>query len=418
MNRYRLLAFAAVAATFGAAACTDQAGTPTGPQFSTSGIAALTCDFAVMKASLSAYYTFGQGGPTEALIAKMKAEYTGGSFAAATSTGFDILGKIAAAHAAGAAVADGTPAEGSKLANDVIGCMTTLSPAVTGAIDFTGALGPDGAFDVRGGPSDPNTPVLAKNRQSAIAPPAGGFQGWVDTRVLFYSAPLPNSFLVEKPVGSVGHKWMTVPERHAFDVANFGFGTIGICLGATDRDRIEEVDATGSKVLAVADFTTLGLQCPQTTSSAAPTGLFGHLARAVRSLVVPQPAWAARLGGGTGGLLGGLSDLGVVDPVAVGLAMGRVRDSRTTQAIPAFEVRATAAEGTEMAGIAVTIAVAGNSGSWNLTGTTTRLTGSDGIARFDDLRLDKPGGYIFKATSSTVGFPDTVVESLMFHIKM
>ena len=418
MNCHRLLKFAAVAAVLGAAACSDRADSPTGPQFSTAGVSALTCDFAVMKTSMSAYFTFGQGGPTEALIAKMKTEYTGGSLAAATNTGFDILAKIAAAHTAGAAVADGTPAEGSKLANDVIGCMTTLSPAVTGPIDFTGALGPDGAFDVRGGPTDPNTPVLAKNKQAVIAPPAGGFQGWVDTRVLFYSAPLPNSFLVEKPVGAVGYKWMTVPERHTFDVADYGYGTIGICLGATDRDRIEEVDASGSKVLAVADFTTLGLQCPQTTLSTAPTGFFGQLAHAVRSLVVPQTAWAARLGGGTGGLLGGLSDLGVVDPVKVGLAIGRVRDSRTTQVIPAFEVRAAAAQGTEMAGIPVTIAVAGNSGSWNLTGTTTRLTDSDGIARFDDLRLDKPGGYIFKATSSTVGFPDTVVESLMFHIKM
>ena len=418
MNCPRTLKVAAVAATIGVGACADTSSMPTGPQLATTSLSAPTCDFVAMKASQSAYYTFGQGGPTEALIAKMKTEYTAGNFATATGTGFDILAKIAAAHTAGATVADGTPAEGSKFANDVIACMKTLSPAVTDAIDFTGALGPDGAFDVRGGATDPNTVVLSKNKQAAIAPPAGGFQGWVDTRVLFYSAPLPNAFLTEKPVGIVGYRWMTVPERHTFDVANFGYGTIGICIGQTDRDRIEEVDQTGSKVLAVADFTTLGLQCPTSSTSAASTGFFGRLAAVARSLVVPQAAYAARAGGGTGGLLGGLSELGVVDPQQVTLAVDRVRDSRTTQLIPAFEVRAAAAKGTEMAGIAVTIAVAGNSGSWNLTGTTTRLTGSDGIARFDDLRLDKPGGYIFKATSATVGFPATVIESKMFHIKM
>ena len=219
MNCPRTLKIAAVAATIGAGACAD-AGTTTGPQLASTALSAPTCDFVAMKASFSAYYTFGQGGPTEALIARMKAEYTAGSYATATNTGFDVLAKIAAAHTAGAAVADGTPAEGSAFANEVIACMTTLSPAVTGAIDFTGALGPDGAFDVRGGATDPNTVVLSKNKQAAIAPPAGGFAGWVDTRVLFYSAPLANSFLVEKPVGAVGYKWMTVPERHTFDVAS------------------------------------------------------------------------------------------------------------------------------------------------------------------------------------------------------
>ena len=418
MNCPRTLRIAALAVTIGAVACADTSDTPTGPQFSGAALSTAACDFAAMKTTMRTYFAVGNRGAFEAGILAMSSQDAAGNLAGATNTGFDLMALIAAAHNGSGQAPSGTPADGSNLANAVIACMKTLSPAVTGPIDFTEALGPNGAFEVRGGAGDPNTVVLSKNKQAAIAPPAGGFQGWVDTRVVFYSAPLPNSFLTEKPVGTVGYRWMTLPERHTFDVANHGYGTIGICIGQTDRDRIEEVDATGSKVLAVADFTTLGLQCPTTSTSASSTGLFGRLAAVAKSLVVPQAAHAARLGGGTGGLLGGLSELGVVDPQKVNLAIARVRDSRTTQLIPAFEVQAAAARGTEMAGIAVTIAVAGNNGSWNLTGTTTRLTGSDGIARFDDLRLDKPGGYIFKATSTSEGFPATVVESKMFHIKM
>ena len=66
--------------------------------------------------------------------------------------------------------------------------------------------------------------------------------------------------------------------------------------------------------------------------------------------------------------------------------------------------------------VSVTITVQANLGSFTLSGTTTRVTGSDGIATFPDLSLDKPGGYVFVATSTLVGFAPAQVNSGMFHI--
>ena len=74
------------------------------------------------------------------------------------------------------------------------------------------------------------------------------------------------------------------------------------------------------------------------------------------------------------------------------------------------------AGGTPLPEVSVTITVQGNQGSFTLAGDTTRVTGSDGIATFPDLSLDKPGGYVFLATSTLVGFAPAQVSSELFHI--
>ena len=415
MRRSNGLSFVAVAGMLGALACSDANDAGTGPNFAPAPPpTGLVCDFGVMKSSAGAY--LGRPNAADALITTMKKQYGSGLLPLATATGFDILGIVANAHTAVAAA--GTAVQGSKLTNDVIGCMT-LNPAVTQPIDFTGALGPNGAYQVRGANGDPNNTVnvVSQDRKTVIAPPAGGFYGWVDTEVLFYSSPIPNTFLTEAKVGVIGHRWNTVPERHAFSSND---GTIAMCVAATDRDRIQEVDADGAQVLTLAeitDFTTLGLTCPLTTT-AAPTGLIGRLAHFAKSLVVPQAAYAGRLGGGTGGLLGGLSDFGVVDVARVDLAFSTIGDSRTMDPIPTFTVTATAAGGSPLPGVSVTVAVAGNEGGWIFSGNLTQITNAEGVATFPGLNLDKPGGYILSATSSYTGFPTaTVVTSNMFWIK-
>ena len=413
MNTTRVLRLAGVSVVLAAAACSDTSDTGTGPNFAPAPPpVGLVCDFNAMKSSAGAY--LGKPNAADALITTMKKQYGLASMASATDTGFDILALVATAHRTGTAV--GTAVAGSKLTNDVIGCMT-LTPAVTAPIDFSGSLGPSGAYEVRGGSADANAAnVLTKDSKAVIAPPAGGFVGFVDTRVLFYSTPKTNTFLTELKVGTTGHSWNTIPERHDFN----GTGTVAMCVAATDRDRIQEVDADGAKVLPltpITDFSTLGLVCP-TTVGAAPTGLFGRLAHLVKSAVMPTPAYAAAFGGGTGGLLGGLSDFGVVDVATVNLAIDSVMDSRTTETIPSFRVVATAGQGSLLPGVQVTIAVAGNQGSWMLGGTKTVTTDTLGVAVFDNLNLDKAGGYLFSATSSYTGFQTATVKlSNMFWIK-
>ena len=407
------LRYVGAAVLLAAAACSDANDAGTGPSFAPAPPpTGPACDFSAMKQSAGAY--FGRPNAADALITAMKKQYGVGNPSDENTTGFDILALIATAHRTSAAV--GTAADGSDLTNDVIGCMT-LSPAVTAEIDFTGALGPSGAYEVRGGSSDPDDNVISNDRKTVIAPPTSGFAGWVDTRVLFYSSPKATVDLTEKPVAVNGHSWNTIPERHTFN----GLGTIAMCISDTDRDRIEEVEANGStKVLAlspVTDFTTLGLACTQTTS-AAPSGIFGRVLHVAKSLVMPQAAYAGKLGGGTGGLLGGLTDFGVVDVAEMNLAIGAIQDSRTRSTIPPFNITASAAEGSPLPDVIITVRIAGNFGVGLLTGKVTDTTDAAGVAQFSGLRISSPGGYVFAVTKSSTGFdPVTADTSKMFWMK-
>ena len=95
------------------------------------------------------------------------------------------------------------------------------------------------------------------------------------------------------------------------------------------------------------------------------------------------------------------------------------RDAKAGQPIsfpPGVQVRARGDDGTPLPEVSVTISVQGNQGSFTISGTTTRVTGNDGIATFPDLSLDKPGGYVLLATSTLTGYAAAQVTSGMFHI--
>ena len=123
---------------------------------------------------------------------------------------------------------------------------------------------------------------------------------------------------------------------------------------------------------------------------------------------------------GAGGTLRGFSSFGGVDARAVHLdLLTAPRDAKAGQPIsfpPGVQVRARGDGGTPLPEVSVTISVQGNQGSFTLSGTTTRVTGSDGIATFPDLSLDKPGGYVLLATSTLTGYAAAQVSSGMFHI--
>ncbi len=401
MNR---LSATAVAAALVLAGCRDAANTTaTSAEFSPAANA-LTCNFRVIKPAARTYFS-GALSPIEALINQMQSQYLAGNVPATRTAGLDVLVQVAAAHAGQTAA--GTPADGSVLTNDILACMSYG----VGQTDFSGALGPYGGFAVRGGASDGDgTPIVALGLNSGVAPPAAGFASWLrNTRGLFYGAPVPNTAVTEIPVGQQGYVWSTVPAHHA-DLN--GFGVIGICNGASGRDRLQE----DGVFLTLAPITALGLDCTtQLGSLGQPTTMFGRLAHAGLRLLLPTPAYAAQ-NGGTGGLAGGFSQFGVTDAGAVNLVMRPVKPSRVGTVMPNVEVIASGNMGSRLPGVVITLDIETGPDGANLTGHLAETTNAFGVANFRTLSLDQAGTYTFGATSSFSGFTPATAVSGNFQV--
>jgi hypothetical protein len=123
------------------------------------------------------------------------------------------------------------------------------------------------------------------------------------------------------------------------------------------------------------------------------------------------PLYAMPLGGGGAGLVSGLSQIGPVtftDSLSIAsVANAKVRDfglgldgdTTTSQFKTPITVTAVS-QGAKnpLAGVTITLKVIGNSGSFNVGGTTA-VTDLSGVARFPNFYLDKAGGYTVTATS-------------------
>jgi hypothetical protein len=414
MSRKLFLAVAAAAGVLGALACSDKTEMNTSPDYVRGGTG-FTCNFTTTKADARDYLPSAVQTAAQTALRAMADAYSSGNKTLTTKLGFDFMRDyIAVAHDSGTAI--GTPATGSKLTNDLVACMDV---GVTAAVDMSGALDSLGGYQVRGGTDDATGAVLSLTKQAGLKNPTDvTYATWVGERVLFYGAPKSNSFIVaEKPVKTAGFSWATIPEHHTFSAA----GLVGLCVNDTDRDRVQEVNGTAGKVLPL--FTSLddiGLDCTHPLTVATRSGLLNRLGQLALSAILPEPAYAGKLGGGTGGTVNGLSDFGVVDIVSVSLTIDRIRDSRTKDPIPTFHVTARSAGGSLLPSVVVTLAVSGNNGSFTLTpAVPTATTDANGVATFTGVNIDKPGGYIVTASSTTVGIDGTAatVASNMFHIK-
>ena len=414
MNGRTIAIALAMATGAGALGCSDKSELATDPGFAKGGGATFSCEFNTMKNHVNDYFAVADRSGVQAIVTLMKSQYGSAGSAEATSSGFDLLARIAGAHNGTGLAPVGTPAAGSALANDVIACMKTISPLPTAPTDFSVALGPTGAFEVRGGATDGDAVMRTADLKSAIGAPTGGsFAGWAGERLLFYAVPTAdNNFLTEPKVGVTGYSWNTIPVRHAFN----GLARVAMCINKDAKDRVQEITSGVQRVLEVTDFT--GLVTCSTTTGMAPTGVFGRVLQVARKLVMPSEAYAAALGGGTGGLLGGLSDLGVVTVSAVSLTISKVPDGVTTAPLAEFTVVARAPSGSTVAGVDVTINVIGNNGSYTVIGDPTARTDFNGIAHFTNVRIDKPGGYTVQATSQYEDYgAQGAATSRMFHIK-
>jgi hypothetical protein len=405
----------AVAALLGAVGCSDSTDVATGPRYRAGAPTTSSCNITTTKADARAYFPNGVQTTAQAMIKTLGDQFAAGNTTGATSTGFDIMKLVADAHRNGTAA--GTALDGSNLTNDLIGCMDV--GAVTLPIDFTAALGAQGGYEVRGGSADAVTPVGALGKKSALQAPAAtaaSWKTWVDGRVLFYGAPISNSFVTEQPVGTRGYNWSTVPVRHTL----IGDGLVAVCVAATDRDRLEKKDEVGIGILTVQDFTPLitagVLDCSTSLASAPATGLLPRLAALALRVVTPEPLYAAKSGGGTGGTLNGLSDIGVLDAGRVNLTMSFINDATVTTALGDITVTAKGNGGTVLPNVTVQLLISGNNGSYTPI-TTSRVTDVNGVATFSGIIIDKAGGYTLEASSSFSGYDPSASFSNLFHIK-
>lgn len=301
--------------------------------------------------------------------------------AARRDAAFDLLRLIGIATDAGRQ--SGTPADGSVLANETIGCTGHGMP---GTIDFAAALGADGAFAVRGGSADPAGPVLSRGTPMWGTEPALG-RGWSDVagaRILVYGSRLASFASAETVVGNA-FDWNRIP-----DAAFVHPVRVGACIGATVRALVQHQEAGPDASVLPPDPVNF---CPG---------------------AVRLDGMSAALASGPGGRKTTFSPFAVVDAQATVLAYAQQPVDGTTGLLAPIEVSVTGSGGTPIEGAEVALTVAGNRGSFTFGGTHTQTTNGNGIATFDDLTLDKPGGYTFTAHVAHWTFePATAVSNLI-----
>jgi hypothetical protein len=416
MTRSALATLAAVTGVLALACSEQRPHSPEAPmQAVTSAAPSLACDFNELRRAVARYFAPGDQQTAFDLLKAMQA--AGANTTAANAPGFSLLRLVEVVNDGGRA--QGTLADGSDVSNRTLACMSVGSPALP--ISFVVALGPTGLDGVRGGdPATDQAPVFSHDCQFGIQPPAAGWTAAMDGPHLFYGGPTAE-FRTERQVGE------------PFDISAipvitaFGAGPVVATRTSAEvvgRGRIEQFHGSAS-ILQRANPDFLFFSCPFLAfgrGPGAPLALMGRLAAAGLDLFAPSPLFAATamFHAGAGGTLVGFSRFGGVDAGAVHLDfLTPPRDAKAGQPIsfpPGVRVRARGDGGTPLPEVSVTITVQGNQGSFTLSGTTTRVTGSDGIATFPDLSLDKPGGYVFLATSTLIGFAPSQVSSGLFHI--
>jgi hypothetical protein len=295
------------------------------------------------------------------------------------------------------------------------------------AIDFTTALGPTGAFDVRGGPDDPLTaPVVSADGNWGVEPVFG--DDWPTVtggdRILIVGEPTTNGLGGENEV-TFAFDFTKIPSISlAEDVV------VSSCLVDDDQFRVQRE----TQMLPDADPSF----CPLPLAGQS-GDVFGPLALAERLVrfMTPAPLYAdaAMVGkGGKGGTADGFSRFVVVDAGAINLQFlddpaDVVIDPNTGVAdLTDLRVIAFGNNGTPLPEVDITIDWTVNNGTNVVLGGTTTLRTDPicssidacvptGTVNFDDLTLNKAGGYRLVATATLFGFqaPGTAT-STAFHV--
>lgn len=413
--RIRIAVLAAAAATF-SLACQDTRDTsPAGPP-SFAGGAALTCDFGQAIDYTRRYLAEPQRSAAYGLILQMKTQLGGGDSAAATSTGFEILGITASATDAGAQA--GSPQDGSNQVNAVLACMKV--GAVNLPIDFSQALSV-GAFAVRAGPGDPTGPIISRDDFSGIALAPELNATWLSVlgqRAVLYGEPNPAASFNELLAG-LPYTWSTVP---VIPKVNKG-AVIGFCVENPGRLRVAD-DHGGPETILFLRDPSFFLACPNLASAGewSPgwmAGLGRSLKRTAGRIFLPAPLAAAMKNPGpVGGSATGFSDFAAVDAIAINLTWtGQPSGGTAGQTLPAVQVKATGNGGTPLPQVTITLSLVRVSGTGNLQGTLSKVTDTGGVETYPDLVVTRPGTYALLATASASGFGTVQLQSVNFVVQ-
>jgi hypothetical protein len=370
-----------------ALACSDRGSTPTGPQLGPPAFAISSCD--VSGARNLANQLFPNGIKQIAQDSLGVIQNAGAGTPEATNAGFGILELVST-------YGPNAPQLGSDLANAILPCMNVGSSPT----DFTAALGPNGAFAVRGGSSTDAAAAVSHDVAWGMEPPlntAGTRLSWnaitvpANTRLLAYGAPITApGFTAEQQVGTI-FDWFTIP------TLTFNPGVVvGTCIVDNGPQYLIQHNALGEIVpSATTSFCPVGvgsLTAPEGWGPAA-------LAQRVFNFFSPRPLLATALGTRPpGGSIGSLSPNVAVNPGQITLAFPKqVADGKTNQIIKfkdgtTVSVTVEPAGGTNLDGAVVELTAVANLGAPVIPTGNTAVT-NDGVATFPNLSLNKAGGY-------------------------
>jgi hypothetical protein len=408
--------------------CTDASrdSSPTSPSFATT----VSCDLSTARSLVNSIFPMNERMTANSLLQIIQNE--GSQSEAATNAGFDLLALVATYGPA-------SPLNSSTFANAIIPCQNVGTVAT--AIDFTAALGPKGAFAVRGASATDGAPVLSQDRAWGLEPPlkevgstarytwneiTNAPSGVTTKRFLAYGYPVtPDKFTTETPVSTI-FDWYSIP------TLTFSPGVIvGSCINdGTTSGALIQHNAFGSG----------GEIIPSATSSfcsfaSASRDIEGWSLAAVAhrlfDLFKPQPLLAAALWTRPpAGSTGALSPYIAVNPGQITLAfLGQIADGKTGVPLTfkgnpptPVSVSVTPAGFTPMDGVRVKLIATTNLGA-TVTPSGNIATTENGVATFPNLTINKAGGYRLIATldgfgqNSTAGFQFNNVTSNGFNLK-
>jgi hypothetical protein len=295
----------------------------------------------------------------------------------------------------------GTPAQGSTFANDVLLCMSVATYKYP--LDLSSALGANGLFAVRDGSGAVPLAVVSRGTPVYGAEPTAS--AWpVASSTLLYGSPVNSPLFDDETPAGVVFDLKSLP-----DSLNFSpMIRVGVCSISNPNARILH-DHSGSTPVILSPDDALSFCGSASNATQSSSALFAAAA-SLATWLAPQPAHAAtmmfRLGGGGTGLVGGLSDIGPVTFTSVVTFTQKPKNTSVStqpqQFTPTVTVTNFTAKGHPVANVLITLSVASNNGSFNISGNTA-YTNADGIATFPNLRIDKAGGYTMTASSEVGG---------------
>lgn len=379
-----------------------------------------TCDFNTLRSEGRDFFSSNTD-PVFDIIKSMTDAFGTGGAAAATPFGLDVFAQIASARLTSRQIA-GASAAGGTLVRDVAKCtnLGAVDPAVAAT-----ALA-SGIFEVRGGTGDSQSPALAK---------PDVFPRWgVEIKAPATTWPTPRHLVLGTPgaattelggepqsiSGFVGYEVATLP----VSVPKGGL-RVGICIKTTTADLNAVNRLIHGGVVEGNSAPTFCDGAPLATLSR--SAWFASLANRVTSAFAPALLFAQDGGGRdldsfTGGGPSSWSPMawGKIVGASVALQFStQPKNGFNTAPLAPFVVHA-GTPGHALSGTLVTITVFGNSGlpaGAFVSGTLTIPTDGNGDATFNDIVVNKAGGYTLTATATYGGVPTGSTVSTLFNIK-